>query len=301
MGNDRLEGLIVPVVTPTDSNEMVDKASFRKLIRYLINNKANGLFIGGSAGEGPLFTIKEWTKMMETAYVENENAIPLLGGVADTSTMKVKEKIMILKSIGFKYFVLTPSYYYTLNNNEEFLRLFKECKEAGKDMEMIAYNIPSCTASVLPVDILCEMSKLGWISYCKESSGNITYLKELIDKGSKTGLKVLMGDEATMDKGLMLGACGIVPVCANYDPGTFIKLYSAAVKNDMDGLNSLQERVNLLKENLAKAGTCWIAGLKFAISCMGMGTGKPVSPLQPLSMSEEEKVRDFVLTDKKLI
>ena len=126
------------------------------------------------------------------------------------------------------------------------------------------------------------------------------YLKELIDKGGKLGLKVLMGDEPNMEKGLLAGAYGVVPILANYDPETFIKLYNSAIEKNLDELHSMQERIILMRDNLVKAGTCWIAGLKYTMACLGMGTGKPVSPLQPLSEKEKKKVRDFISSDRRM-
>ena len=202
---NELKGVIVPVITTVKSDDRIDEVSFRKLIRLLIKKGINGMFIGGSAGEGPLLTMKEWTLMNEIAFDENRGEKYLLSGVSDTSTMRIKEKIKILKGIGYKYFVLTPTFYIKLTSKKEFLRLFGECKEFADDMEMIAYNIPSCTSSILPVDVLCDMAKRGWIRYCKESSGDLEYLKEVIGKGDEWGLKVLMGDEANMDKGLLAG------------------------------------------------------------------------------------------------
>lgn len=297
---NELKGVIVPVVTTTKNDDKVDEISFRKLIRRIIKKGINGMFIGGSAGEGPLLTMKEWHRMNEIAFDENKGEVHLLGGVSDTSTAKIKEKIKILKKIGYKYFVLTPSFYITLTNDEEFFRLFGECKEVAGEMEMIAYNIPSCTSSILPVDVLCDMAKRDWIRYCKESSGDLEYLKEVINKGSKFGLKVLMGDEANMDKGLLAGACGIVPVAANYEPETFIKIYQAAIEGNLDEVYKMQERITLLRETLVKAGTCWIAGLKYALHCLGIGIGKPVSPLQPLSKEEKKKVKDFISANNDL-
>ena len=67
-----LKGVIVPVITPTRNDDSVDEISFRKQIRRLIKKGINGMFIGGSAGEGPLLTMKEWHRMSEIAFDENK-------------------------------------------------------------------------------------------------------------------------------------------------------------------------------------------------------------------------------------
>jgi dihydrodipicolinate synthase/N-acetylneuraminate lyase len=40
-------------------------------------------------------------------------------------------------------------------------------------------------------------------------------------------------------------------------------------------------------------GPLWIAGIKYAMFLLGVGSGVPVSPLQPLTAEEEAKVDEF--------
>ncbi len=293
MTQSLLHGVVVPVITPVDDDDRIDELAFRRMIRHLIQAGVHGLFIGGSAGEGPLFVMREWTRMVEIAFDENKNVLPLLAGAIDTSTQRVKEKIKILAAIGYHYFVVTPTFYIPLKTGDEHLRLFGECAATADGMEMIAYNIPASTGSTIPIEIICEMAKQKWIKYCKESSGNLTYFHQLVSASAGLGLNVLMGDESSMAEGLSSGACGIVPVCANYEPSTFIRAYQAAVRGDGDELAKAQARIVYLKENLALAGSNWIAGLKYAMSLKGIGSGKPVSPLQPLSDSQKKNVENF--------
>ena len=87
----------------------------------------------------------------------------------DTSARRVCEKIALLQQIGYRRFVLTPTFYIAVKAPSEHLRLFGQAKEAAGEMEMIAYNIPQCTGSALAVETMCEMVKRGWIRCCKES------------------------------------------------------------------------------------------------------------------------------------
>lgn len=291
MKGKKLFGVIVPIVTPVNNEDEVDEVSFRGIINYLKEAKVNGIFVGGSAGEGPLLTLKEWIRMMKIAYDELQGEMLLLGGVMDTSTKRIIEKIKILMEIGYKVFVLTPTFYTSLKTSEEFIRLYGTCKEKCDKMEMVAYNIPSCTGSQIPVNTIIEMAKRGWIKYCKESSGDINYFKNLINQGNNVGLKILMGDESLIAEGLQLGACGIVPVCANYEPKTFISAYQAALSNNFNQLMLMQQRIMFLREHIPFAGTCWISGVKYAVSSLGIGSGKPVSPLQPLSLEQKKNIK----------
>lgn len=289
-----LAGVIVPLITPVDEDDRVDENSFRKHIRHLSQAGVHGLFVGGSAGEGPLLTVREWGRMVEIAFDENRGAIHLLGGVSDTSTERVKEKIRILAGIGYTHFVVTPTFYIALKNPGEYLRLFGACKEAAPEMEMIAYNIPGCTQSEIPVAVLCDMARRGWIRHCKESSGNLHYFRQLLQEAGPLGLRVLMGDEGCIAEGLLAGACGIVPVCANYEPATFIRAYEASLSGNEAELRQQQERMLFLREELLFQASCWIAGAKYAVTSLGIGSGKPVSPLEPLNAEQRARIEAVI-------
>jgi 4-hydroxy-tetrahydrodipicolinate synthase len=290
MSNRELRGLIVPVITPVDKKENVDERAFRKVLRRLVAEGTHGIFVGGSAGEGPLLNDAQWHRMVEIAHDEVGVDVSLLAGAMDTSARRVCDKVKALRSIGYRYFVLTPSFYYSPKLATEHLRLFGQAKEAAGKMEMVAYNIPQCTGSPLAVETACEMAKRGWIRYCKESSGDWKYLKTLISKGKDAGLAVLAGDEPLMAKALLAGAKGIVPVCANLLPREYVALYEAGIAGNRKALAEQMPELMRLRETLLLSGACWISGIKYAMSAIGLGSGICVSPLEPAEAGRKAQI-----------
>jgi 4-hydroxy-tetrahydrodipicolinate synthase len=289
MSNNEIKGVVVPIIVPLDDDDRVDEASFRKQIRRLIQSGVHAIFAGGSAGEGPLLTMTEWVRMVEIAHDEVKGAIPLLGGAMESGTRRVIEKIKILSQIGYRNVVVTPTYYITLKTAGEHLRLFGECKEHTGSMEMIAYNIPSATGTTISGETMCEMARRGWIKYCKESSEDWPYFTKLVADSKELGLKILMGSEPNATRALMAGACGVVPVCANVEPQTFVAAYNASLRGDAAELQRCHERIMYIREALVGAGPCWLSGIKYAVSRQGIGSGKPISPLGPLTAEEKQR------------
>ncbi len=294
MESVELSGVIVPVITPLDDEERVEEATFRRILRRLIEAGVHALFVGGSAGEGPLLVTREWQRMVEIACDEVKGALPLLGGAMDTSTSRVREKIGILAGLGFKYFVVTPTYYYTLQTPGEHLRLFSECAQSSQGMAMIIYNIPSAVHSQIPAEVVVELARRGATRYCKESSADIAYFRRLMAEAAPYGLKVFMGEEPNIAEALLGGASGIVPVCANLEPQTFIQAYQAGLRKNHAELARLQERILLVRSHLPRLAPCWIAGVKYSVAVLGLGSGRPVSPLQPLTTEEKQKLENFI-------
>ena len=102
-----IEGVIVPLITPVDENECIDESALRAQIRHCLEEGVNGIFVGGSAGMGPLLTEDQWVRLIEIARDEVDDPVPLLGGVIETSTGRAIERIKILDRAGFHHMVVT--------------------------------------------------------------------------------------------------------------------------------------------------------------------------------------------------
>lgn len=287
--NESLKGVIAPVITPIDAKEHVDRSAFRAVIRRCIDAGVDGIFAGGSAGMGPLLTDDQWAIAMETAWNEVGGSCMLLGGAIETSTSRAVERIKVLQDIGFRRVAVTPTYYVTMSEESEFLQHFEKCREAS-DMEMVVYNIPSCTYTNIPLTVLDEMASQGWFKTVKESSGDRNYFRSLIQIADRHGLNVLQGNEPDIEWGLAEGAAGIVPVCANYEPETFLAAYESARSNNCKLLSAAQKRINYIRDQLLVKSENWISGIMYGVSTLGIGSGHAVLPLCALSKESRDRI-----------
>ncbi len=284
---ERPAGVIVPLITPIDKNEHVDGKAFRKLIRRCLAAGVHGVFVGGSAGMGPLLLDDQWQQAMEIAREEVKAPHILMGGVIATSTSRAIEQIRLLEQIGFEYMVVTPTFYITLDYENEMLSHFGCCRDAT-DMEMVVYNIPSCTGSSIPLATIEEVVRRGWTRVFKESSGDREYFSRVLDICNNYGANALQGNEPDIEWGLSLGAAGIVPVCANYEPETYVSAWLAAKQGDEELLRRAQQRVSAIRDVLLMGDKNWVSGIMYAMSTLGIGSGIPMRPLQELG--EEDKL-----------
>jgi len=289
-----LSGVIVPIVTPVDAQDRVDEAAFRQQIDHLLQAGVHGLFVGGSAGEGPLLTTDQWQRMMEIAFDQVGGKIPVLGGTADTSTARVLDRLRRLREIGYSYLVIMPTFYTPSRTVDEQLRLFEACYQQAEGAQLVAYNLPSATGVELKMETMSQLCERGWVCAVKESSGNPDYFWNVLQIALQHQVTMLVGDETLIASGLLAGGSGIVPVCANFEPKTFVEAFNAAREGRSDDLQRLQARIMLIRERAPKGGDCWIAGVKYAVSRLGIGDGRPVSPLQPLNDQQRQAIEDIM-------
>lgn len=289
-------GVIIPVITPVDEFENVDEKAYRAVMKHCINAGVDGIFAGGSAGMGPLLSDNQWRRAMEIARDEIDDNNILLGGVIATSSKRAVEQITFLESIGFLYAAVTPTFYITISTVDEMLSHFYACRNAV-DMEMVVYNIPGCTNSVIPLEAMEKMAEDNWMTAIKESSGSRDYFKSLMEIASGFGLNVMQGNEPDIEWGLEIGASGIVPVCGNYEPATFVSAVLAASRGEKQNLSRIQERINQIREVLLMGDKNWIAGIMYGMKTLGIGSGNAVGPIQELSLEEKKRIEEL----KKII
>ena len=289
-------GVVVPVLTTVDEEERVDEPALRALIQHCLKGDAEGIFVGGSSGLGPLLRDGEWERSMEIARDEVEDSVPLLGGVIAPSTARAIDRVRILDRIGFKHMVVTPTYYITPTFEEEFLTHFDACRQAT-DMNMIVYNIPSCTATSIPVSAIVEMVRLRWTHVIKESSGDREYFSELIKSVSDGDTTILQGNEPNIAWGLSVGAKGIVPVCANYAPSLFAAAWKAHQSGNEARLADLQEQIMAVRETLLMGDKNWLSGAMYGVHTLGIGRGIVPNPLKKLTSEQKKEIEALTESD----
>ena len=58
------------------------------------------------------------------------------------------------------------------------------------------------------------------------------------------------------------------------------------------------KRAMQLREALLLSGPCWVAGIKHAVSALGIGSGLPVSPLEPADAARKQLIAALIESDR---
>ncbi|NMA67183.1 MAG: dihydrodipicolinate synthase family protein, partial [Clostridiaceae bacterium] len=103
----RFSGIVPPLVTPLNKDEIVCKDSLHKLIDHCLNNGVSGVFVNGTSGEAMRVNDSVWEEMTKEtlAYVGDRGVV--FCGAIDSSTTRVIEKIKKIEALGGKIAVCT--------------------------------------------------------------------------------------------------------------------------------------------------------------------------------------------------
>lgn len=263
-----LRGIIPPLLTPLTASGGLDRAALRRLAARLLAGGVDAVFVGGTAGLGPLLTERLYAELMEESLAAFAGRLPLLAGVIETSTPRALERIRLLESLGVEHFVLTSTYYLAPRDQEQILTHFGRCAEATT-MAMTAYDIPACVGVSITPETIAEMARRGWLAAVKDSSGDAAHFARLCALGRETGLPVFQGLRPVMLELQRLGAAGCVPVPGNVCPALFAQAWRAAQAGDVATAARLQERIDRLWSALVAPGD-FLSGSLYALAQEGL-------------------------------
>lgn len=295
-----LSGVIVPVFTPLTDDEQVDVHGLRRLLRRLLDAGVDGLFIGGTAGSGPLLGERDWNLLMETAASETAGEKPCLAGIIARTTREALQRIKAVEALGFSRIVVTPTYYLTLTQPGEFLSHFRACRDATS-MGMTLYNIPSCTGSQVPLEVVRQMAVTGETEAFKESGGDRDYYRRAAAIAKETDISLLQGHERDIVWSRNVGINGMVPVHANIFPDLFVEAWSAMRNRDEDGLMGHEQVISQIVETVVGGSKTWLSGIAAALQMTGIGNGKCLAPIQMPDAQERAGIEGILKEHTKLL
>ena len=201
----RLGGILTAMVTPFDSNGDLDEAAAGRLIRHLLENGSDGLVLAGSTGEGATLTDEEKVRLWEIGVAESGDA-PIVAGTGTYDTRHSVELTERAHEVGADAMLVVTPYY--VKPNRRGIKAHYEAVAAATDRPIVAYNIPSRTATDMPNDLLAELAA---------DIENVSAVKQARyeDIAPIDGMDLLAGNDDVLAKVMDMGGAGGICVASN--------------------------------------------------------------------------------------
>jgi 4-hydroxy-2-oxoglutarate aldolase len=274
-----LAGVFPPLTTPFDVSGRLDLSSFRRNLRDYNRFRFRGYLVLGSSGEAASLLFEERVKLIEAARRETGKEKLLLVGTGAQSFQETLKLTQVAASVSADAaLVLSPFYYKPAMTSEILSKFYRKLARAAR-LPILIYSIPQFTGFQMGVPLLAELSRKPNIIGLKESSGNISYLSEIIEATGRR-FQCLTGSALTFMPSLTLGTVGGILAIANVAPQECIEIYEDFKAGKLKDAALKQRKIM----KLARAVTAGfgVAGLKACITLAGFHGGYPRSPLQPL-------------------
>jgi 4-hydroxy-tetrahydrodipicolinate synthase len=286
------KGVGVALVTPFQSNGLVDFTALQRLVEHQINNGTDYLVVQGTTGESATLSSDEKKAVLDFIIEINAKRLPIVLGIGGNNTGAVIEAI---KSTELKDVdgILSVSPYYNKPSQEGIYMHYKTISEATSK-PIILYNVPGRTMSnVLAQTTLRIARDCKNVVAVKEASGNLEQVMEIISN-KPDGFVVLSGDDALTLPHMAIGGDGVISVVANAFPKRFSTLVHAAMENNMDlAREKHYELIEVIQQLFADGNP---GGVKHVLKLLNICDDNLRLPLVPVSKDVADKL--YVLTAK---
>ncbi|MBQ9913730.1 MAG: 4-hydroxy-tetrahydrodipicolinate synthase [Clostridia bacterium] len=275
----------VALITPFDKDGKIDFKEFEKLIEYQIENKTDAIIVCGTTGEGSTLTVYERLNLFSTAVDVAHGRVPVIGGTGSNSTSFSLSLIKEAEKTGIDAHLSVTPYYNKTSQKGLVKHYYTLAEEAQKPV--IVYNVPSRTGMNISPETYCELSEHDNICGVKEADSNIAKLIKAISLcGDK--LDFYIGNDDMICPAVACGCKGVISVLANVMPEYTHEMTAEGIKGNTEKCRQMQEEVI----ELVNALFCDVNPIpvKYAMKCLGMGTGVLRLPLCELCEEKKEQL-----------
>lgn len=280
-----LKGSYSVTITPTSNDGKINVKSLEKYFNWQIKKKIGGLIILGSTGEFLSISDQNRSKMIKESVSIIDKRVPLLVGTAAENTYDAIRYSVEAQAQNADGVMIIPPFYST-PTPEEIINHFKMISKEI-DIPIMVYNNPATSNIDITPEIFAELSKIKNVEYCKESTMDVTRVKE-IDKQSKGKIKVfggIMGYESYLN-----GAIGWVSVPSNIVPKECTNIYeNIKIQKNFEKAKKIYDKITPVIKLVGKH--FYVAATKYMLNLMGLDVGKPLLPRLDLSESKKSECR----------
>jgi len=276
----RIKGIIVPLLTPFDPQGALDHAALARLVEFLIARGVQGLFPGGTTGEGPLLSTDERRALAEAVVRAADGRVPV---IIHTGAITTQEAIALTRhaqATGADAAALITPYYFHYSDDALFLHFAAVC-EAAPDFPIYLYNNPGVTGNTITAGLVWRLAEAcPNVIGMKDSGGQLENLLRCMDlRGG--AFNTASGGDGDILAALALGIDACVSGNANFVPELIVDLYGAASSGDLPRARTLQAQVNHVRHLLEDGRD--LSLFKAILAARGLPVGTVRAPLAPVS------------------
>ncbi|MEZ0275244.1 MAG: dihydrodipicolinate synthase family protein [Roseimicrobium sp.] len=175
--NHLWSGVFPAITTQLHKDQSLDIEATLRHAEVLIASGVSGLIVCGSLGENQSLAPEEKRKVVETMVKMSAGRVPVLSGVAESSTNAACQYVRDCEKLGAAGFMIMPAMVYKADARETLA--YYRAVAAATGLPWMLYNNPiGYTVDVTP-EMMLTLSDVPNLVAMKESSGNTRRITEM--------------------------------------------------------------------------------------------------------------------------
>jgi 4-hydroxy-tetrahydrodipicolinate synthase len=238
----RIEGVLSPVITPFNKDYSPDAERFVRHCKWLLRSGCAGLAVFGTNSEANSLSVSEKRHLLEKLVAGGVPASALMPGTGHCALSDSIEMTRAAVELGCAGVLMLPPFYYKGVSDEGLFRNFAEVIERVGDerLSLYLYHIPPVAQVGITVGLIERLlSKYpGVVAGAKDSGGDWSNTKAMLDNFAKGGFDVFAGSEVFLLDNMRNGGKGCITATGNINPGAIANVYKNWKSADADKLQA---------------------------------------------------------------
>ncbi|MHA1963096.1 MAG: 4-hydroxy-tetrahydrodipicolinate synthase [Candidatus Thorarchaeota archaeon] len=283
------EGILPALVTPFTRDGDINEDGYKQVIDYTIEKGATGVVTLGTTGEFSYLRTEERKKMLKLTIDFVDGRVPIIAGTGQHSTRATVELTKYAADVGCDAAIVISPYYLRPADKGYFEHYATVARKGN--LPVLLYNIPQCTLGVLNSNVVEDLAELDNIVGIKDSSGNVPYILELIQK-LKGKMEVIIGSDECFLSAFAAGSKAAIMASANVIPHIWVEIMKLVQKGKIEKAAKLQRSVQTFARIVLKYGAA--PPVKAALKMIGLNAGRSRMPLNSggtLTPETKEEIR----------
>lgn len=240
MGDDRMSGVLCPVITPFDTDLNPDAERLIRQCRWLLSQNV-GLAVFGTNSEANSLSVDEKKLLLDhlvDAGIDTRRMMPGTGCCALTETVELTAHAVRLGCAGT---LMLPPFYYKGVSDDGLYASFAEVIErvADSSLRIYLYHIPPVSQVGISLDLIERLIKAypNTVVGIKDSSGDWSNTNAMLER-QWDDFRVFAGAETFLLQNMRGGGAGCISATANINPAAIDRLYQDWQSPDAESLQA---------------------------------------------------------------
>lgn len=284
-------GVFPYLVSPIDPTGQIRTEVLGRLCDELIKSGVHGLTPLGSTGEFAYLGTEQRTAVVKTTVQAAAKRVPVLAGVASTSTADAVAQAKSYQALGADGILAILEAYFPVKDAqvEAYFRAIAD----AVDIPVVIYTNPNFQRSDLTLDVIARLAEHPRIVGIKDASNNTGRLLSIINRCGDD-MQVFAASAHIPAAVMLIGGKGWMAGPACIVPRQSVQLYELCKAARWDEAIALQKKLWRVNEVFARFNLA--ACIKAGLQIQGYDVGDPIPPQTPLT-ADERKVVEDVLRD----
>jgi len=289
MNQPHWTGVFPAITTQLKKDQSLDLDATARHAEGLINSGVAGLIFLGSLGENQALLADEKRRLVEAMVKLVKGRVPVLSGVAETSTAGACRYVRDLEGLGVAGFMLMPAMLYRGDPRETMAHFRATAKATG--LPIMIYNNPISYANDITPEMFAQLADVPNFIALKESSANTRRITDLhLALGGRYA--IFTGVDDLVLESAVLGIDGWVAGSGIAFPAQNQYFWDLTRRGDWEKAREIYRWFTPLLH--LDTHTKFVQYIKLAVQECGLGAEWVRAPRLPLAGAERKQILKVV-------